>query len=218
MSGTTGAPSEFFYVWHLPVRVTHWANVAAFFTLALTGLYIGAPAAVAVHVPQMTYVRMVHVAAGYVLLCSVAIRFYWAFVGARGASWRAFFPYLRTAGRRKMIEELQFYAFLRRDPPRSSSVINVSHSIVFLGFVVEIVTGFALLSVAGSHGILAPLFAPLFALVAPQNVRLVHVVVMWFLLAFTVEHIYVAVLLDWKERSLLLASMITGYMGHERRH
>lgn len=69
---------------------------------------------------------------------------------------------------------------------------------------------------SGSHNVAGPLFGWLFLLVAPQYVRLGHVMVMWLLLAFTVEHIYVAALLDIKERSGLFSSIVTGYMGHER--
>jgi len=58
----------------------------------------------------MTYVRMVHVAAG--TSCCAASRSGSTGVrGDRGASWRAVLPGIwRTDGRRKMIEELQFYA------------------------------------------------------------------------------------------------------------
>ena len=69
----------------------------------------------------------------------------------------------------------------------------------------EIVTGFALYF--GWH---------IFAL-APQTIRFVHVAIMWLLLAFTVEHLFIAVLLDCKERSALISSIVTGYMGHERK-
>ncbi len=211
-----GEPATVFYVWHLPVRVTHWVNVAAFLTLALSGYFMEVPLFAARHAPPMLQVRLVHVLAGYVLLCSVALRCYWAFYGDRGASWRAFFPYLKKDGLRKIWDELRFYLFLRRDPPPSSTVVNISHSLVFLAFGLEIVTGFALLSLSGSHRIAAPLFGWVFALAAPQNVRLIHVTAMWLLLAFTVEHIYITVMLDCKERSSLISSIVTGYMGHER--
>jgi Ni/Fe-hydrogenase 1 B-type cytochrome subunit len=197
-------PADIFYVWHLPVRVTHWANVAAFFTLAVTGLYIGSPL-ISGHMPlPLLSVKVVHMVAGYTLACSVAIRIYWAFVGDRGASWRSFFPFLKKGGWGKILAELRFYAFLRRDPPPSSAVVNMSHFLVLLAFVVEIVTGFALLK---------DLVIWRFPM---QDVRLIHVTVMWLLIAFTIEHIYITVLLDVRERSGLMSSIVTGYMGHER--
>lgn len=196
-----GGPGDIFYVWHLPVRITHWTNVAAFAVLALTGTYIASP--VIRGLPLMQ-VRIAHEIAGYVLLCSVGVRIYWAFKGDRGASWRTFFPYLRKDGMRKIRDELAFYLFLRRDPPPSSTVVNISHSLVLLGFVFEIATGFMLL-----FGWIPRVFPE-------QYVRLSHVLVMWLIIAFTIEHIYVAVLLDFKERSGLVSSMVTGFMSHER--
>jgi Ni/Fe-hydrogenase 1 B-type cytochrome subunit len=213
--GDASAPADIFYVWHLPVRITHWVNVAAFFTLAITGFCIGAPLIV-LHGPSMLHVRIVHMLAGYVLTCSVAVRVVWAFIGDHGASWQSFFPYLKKGGWGKIYQELRFYLFLRRRPPSSSAVVNMSHLLVLLAFLFEIVTGFALLSLSGSHNVAGPLFGWIFLLVSPQYVRLAHVIVMWLLLAFTIEHIYVAALLDAKERSGLLSSIVTGYMGHER--
>jgi Ni/Fe-hydrogenase 1 B-type cytochrome subunit len=209
------APADIFYVWHLPVRVTHWINVIAFFTLAVTGLYIASPV-VSGHAPlSMLAVKMLHLVAAYALACSVAVRILWAFIGDRGASWRAFFPFLKKGGWRKISDELRFYFFLRRDPPQSSAVVNISHFFVLLGFALEIVTGFALLTLSGRHQVASPLFGWLFLLIAPQEVRLLHVTLMWLLIAFTVEHIYITVLMDCRD-SGLMSSIVTGYMAHER--
>ena len=118
MTTDAGHQADVFYVWHLPVRIAHWSNVLAFFALVLTGLYIGGPM-IPGQAPPMSYVRAIHMIAGCVLLCGVALRFYWAFVGDRGASWRSFFPYLRKDGWSKIYQEMRFYLFLRRDPPLS---------------------------------------------------------------------------------------------------
>jgi Ni/Fe-hydrogenase 1 B-type cytochrome subunit len=209
-------PADIFYVWHLPVRIVHWVNVVAFVTLVLTGIYIANPM-ISGHAPPMMRVRMVHVLAGTILACSVAFRLYYAFAGDRGAAWSTFFPYLKKSGWRKIGAELRFYAFLRGNPPPSSTVVNISHSLVFLAFAIEIVTGFALVSLSGSHSVAGPLFGWIFVFVPAQLVRLIHVVTMWCLLAFLVEHIYVTVLLDCKERSGLISSIVTGWMAHERK-
>jgi Ni,Fe-hydrogenase I cytochrome b subunit len=137
-------------------------------------------------------------------------------IGDHGASWQSFFPYLKKGGWGKIYQELRFYLFLRPHPPSSSAVVNISHFLVLLAFSFEIVTGFALLSLSGSHNVAGPLFGWILLIAAPQYVRLAHVTIMWLLLAFTIEHIYVAALLDAKERSGLLSSIVTGYMGHER--
>ena len=213
--GDASAPADIFYVWHLPVRITHWVNVVAFLTLAITGFSIGAPLIV-IPGPTMLELRIVHMLAGCVLTCSVAVRIVWSFIGDRGASWRSFFPYLKKGGWGKIYQELRFYLFLSRRPPPSSAVVNMSHLLVLLGFLFEIVTGFALLSLSGSHNVAGPLFGWIFLLLNAQYVRLGHVIVMWLLIAFTVEHIYVSALLDTKERSGLMSSIVTGYMGHER--
>jgi len=117
--GNESAPEDIFYVWHLPVRITHWVNVVAFFTLAITGFYIGAPS-IALHGSPMLQVRIVHMLAGYVLTCSVAVRVVWAFIGDHGASWQSFFPYLKKGGWEKIRQELRFYLFLRPNPRRAA--------------------------------------------------------------------------------------------------
>ncbi|HYA31428.1 MAG TPA: cytochrome b/b6 domain-containing protein, partial [Thermodesulfovibrionales bacterium] len=67
------------YVWEFPVRLTHWLNFLAILTLAVTGLYIGAPFIHAIYGKQliMAQFRFVHFVAAYIFAVSVVVRIYW---------------------------------------------------------------------------------------------------------------------------------------------
>jgi Ni/Fe-hydrogenase 1 B-type cytochrome subunit len=83
--------------------------------------------------------------------------------------------------------------------------------VVFLLFLIQTLTGFALV---GMHGIQP--WAALFGWVPDvmfgvQGVRLIHHLVMWAILAFMIHHIYSALLVDHLERNGLMASIFSGY-------
>jgi len=44
-----------------------------------------------------------------------------------------------------------------------------------------------------------------------QNIRLIHLLLMFWFIAFAVHHIYSAVLIDLEEQNGELSSMITGW-------
>jgi Ni/Fe-hydrogenase 1 B-type cytochrome subunit len=207
-------------VWEVPVRLTHWVNVAMIVILSFTGYYIGNPyVQVSAREVYGTYfmgwMRLIHIVAAYLFVASLALRTYWAFIGGnRWASWRALIPFFTTEGRGKMLHSLQYYLFLRRDPP-----VGLGHNalagftyawIVFLYFV-QVITGFALYAQSNPNGLWWKLTSWIFLLVSNQHLRLTHHLVMWLLIAFVIHHVYSAFLIDAEEANGAMSSIFSGW-------
>jgi Ni/Fe-hydrogenase 1 B-type cytochrome subunit len=203
------------YVWDIPVRLTHWVNVIAFFVLCVTGFYIGEPF-MRGSVFLMGWMLSIHMLSGYILLASVLFRSYWAFFGGGGPwkSWKVFFPYMSAEGWRGMKDTFLYYTFLRRETPKETGhnpLAGLAYSAVWTLFLTQIVTGFALYSIVQGGGWAGTLFGWVFLIVSPQTTHLVHHMIMWLLLGFFVHHVYSAVLMDIEERNGILTSIFTGY-------
>jgi len=201
------------YVWQVPVRVTHWVIFATVIVLTVTGGYIADPFLIPPGGSVMMNVRFIHMIAAFVFLGAGLFRTYWLFAGNRFARWTAFFPTNRTqageAGR-----QFGWYLFLRKDAPRilgHNQLAAGSYLVVFFLFLIQTITGFALV---GMHGIQP--WATLFGwvpdvLFGVQGVRLIHHLVMWVVLGFMIHHVYSGTLVDHWERNGLMSSMFTGY-------
>lgn len=207
---------ETVYVWELPVRITHWANVAAILVLSVTGYYIANPF-VGTHGPAtdqflMGTIRFVHIVAAMVFTVSVLFRLYWAFVGNRYARWSQFLP-VRRGRNRALLRMLGYYTFLRKAPPAEvghNPLAGVTYTGLYVLFAVQIATGFALYSQSFHGGFWPAAFGWIIIHFGAQPVRLVHDLVMWLIIAFTIHHVYSAVLIDSEEHSGLVSSIVTG--------
>ena len=204
------------YVWEFPVRLTHWVNFVSVFALSFTGYYISAPFIHAVSSEQhiMGVMREIHFIAAYFLLVSVMIRIYWMFMGNKYAHWDELFPV--TAERwNKVFETAKFYMFLRKTPPAAvghSALAGVTYLAVFFFLFLEIITGFALYSLGQPRGLFWTLMGGwIFNIMSIPTVRLYHYMTMWFLIAFTILHVYIAWLLDSVEKNGLMSSIFSGY-------
>jgi Ni/Fe-hydrogenase 1 B-type cytochrome subunit len=92
--GAEAETRQNFYVWELPVRLTHWVTVICIGVLTVTGIYIAFPfigtSGDAVNQFLMGTVRFVHFVTAFVFTVSVLSRIYWMFVGNVWASWKQF--------------------------------------------------------------------------------------------------------------------------------
>jgi Ni/Fe-hydrogenase 1 B-type cytochrome subunit len=207
---------ETVYVWELPVRITHWANVAAILVLSVTGYYIANPF-IGTQGPAtdqflMGTVRFVHIVAAMVFTVSVLFRLYWAFVGNQYARWSQFLP-VRRERSRALLRMVGYYTFLRKAPPAEvghNPLAGVTYTGLYVLFAVQIATGFALYSQSLHGGFWPTAFGWVIIHFGAQPVRLVHDLVMWLIIAFTIHHVYSAVLIDSEERSGLVSSIVTG--------
>lgn len=203
------------YVWEFPVRFTHWMNVLAILTLSVTGFYIGTPFLHAYRPEQylMGTMRFIHFVAAYVLLFSLIIRIYWAFMGNRFASWRVWFPFTRQRFS-DLMDAVRFYAFTSRKPPYAvghTALAGITYFIIFLLVGFQVVSGFAQYSLAQQGFIWTLLGGWLLAIFDITTIRLLHHVVMYLLLVFAMVHVYIAWWLDVAERNGLMGSIFGGY-------
>lgn len=204
------------YVWEWPVRLTHWINVLTIITLSVTGLYIGNPNLV---VPQSTsfvmgWMREVHFVSAYLFSLSLIVRLLWMFFGNRHASWRVFMPWLSKEGWKHISGTFNYYTFLRKKPPYvvgHNALAAMAYSLVFVLFVVQVVSGFALYAQYDPAGRWAAVMAPILGLFSNQGLRLTHHMVMWLLIGFAIHHVYSAWLMDVKEKNGTLSSIFGGY-------
>lgn len=207
------------YVWEIPVRLAHWVNVFSIVVLSATGYFIANPyLEISRREPWGAYfmgtVRFVHFVIAFTFVASVLLRTYWAFVGNAWASWRGLFPFITKQGRTNMGHALQYYFFLRRDPPEvagHNALAGLTYMIIVFLYAFIIITGVALLGQLNPQSIWYPLTNWIFNFVTMQKVRLVHHMVMWMLIAFAFYHIYVAWLIDMEEGNGLMSSIFSGF-------
>ncbi|RME42435.1 MAG: Ni/Fe-hydrogenase, b-type cytochrome subunit [Caldilineae bacterium] len=208
------------YVWEIPVRLTHWVNVFSIIVLSFTGYYIGNPYVrvsprEAYGVYFMGLMRFVHFAFAFIFVGSLAVRTYWGFIGGnRYASWRALIPFFTPEGRGKLKHALQYYTFMRRDPPTvlgHNALAGFTYAWIVLLYFLQVLTGFALYGQVNPGGFWWKLTGWLFLLISNQNVRLVHHLIMWLLIAFAIHHVYSAFLVDVEEANGLMSSIFSGW-------
>jgi Ni/Fe-hydrogenase 1 B-type cytochrome subunit len=211
-------------VWDLPVRITHWVNVFSILVLSITGYYIMNPflgtTGPATSQYLMGTVRFVHFTTAFIFTVSVLFRVGWAFVGNKYARWNQFLP-VRRGRRQALAKMVGYYTFVRREPPAEvghNPLAGITYVAIYVLFGLQILTGFALYGLDDPTSFWSHAFGWLFLLVAIPFVRLVHTLIMFLLIAFTIHHVYSAVLIDIEEKSGLLSSIVTGYKTLTRRH
>jgi len=210
-------------VWELPVRISHWLNALSITVLAITGFIIANPPAImsnaeAVDSYWFGTIRTIHFVTGYVFLFNLIVRVYWAFMGNYYSNWRAFFPLSKKAWQ-NIKHVLKVDVLLKNEEKEVLKNISVGHNYVaslsyvalFFLALIQIFTGFGLYA-ATSGWWLPKLFAwvPDF-LGGDANTRLIHHIVTWLFILFTMIHVYLVFYHDWLEGRGESSSMISGY-------
>jgi Ni/Fe-hydrogenase 1 B-type cytochrome subunit len=211
------APKTSVYVWDLPVRLTHWTNVTCIVILSLTGYYISNPLITtqgpAANQFLMGSIRFVHFVTAFVFTMSVLFRIYWAFASSqRWARWKQFLPVSR-ARQRSLGKMVRYYTFFRPSPPAvvgHNPLAGITYVGLFVLFLLQIATGFALWSQPFAGGFWKWAFGWMIVAFGAPVIRVIHDIIMWLIIAFTIHHVYSAVLIDIEERSGLVSSMVTG--------
>jgi Ni/Fe-hydrogenase 1 B-type cytochrome subunit len=200
------------YVWQVPVRVTHWLTAGCIVVLSVTGGYIADPFLIPPGGSVMTTVRMAHMLTAFAFLVSGLIRTYWLLAGNRFSRWSAFIPTSRYQAT-ELFRQGAFYAFIRKEIPKvlgHNQLAATAYLVLFALLLVETVTGFALDGLIGSEPG-ASAFAWLRELLGTQNVRVIHHLAMWAILAIALFHVYSCILVDHIEKNGLVSSMVSGY-------
>lgn len=203
------------YAWEFPVRLTHWANFLSILTLSITGFYVGDPFMHAISSKQyfMGWIRFIHFVAAYVFLMNMIIRIYWSFVGNRYAN---IIQWLPLSGEKmgELINDIKCYLFVD-----TKSTCKVGHTtlgaftyfLLYLIFLFQIFSGFALYSVNHSGAVWTLLGGWLLGIMELQTVRLYHHLFMYVVLAFVLVHIYLSWIADCKDKNGLISSMFSGW-------
>lgn len=191
-----------------PAVALHWAHLLSFFVLIATGLAIHAHTNV---IGTMQFVRQTHFIVQFVFILTTVARIYWAFFGAGSAAigglvrhrdWRFFG--LSGADFKALPQWVAYYLFLRKTHPavtKYNPLQKLTYLVLFpLGILVLALTGFAMFApTAGAMAWFANAFGGL------NGVRLMHYLTMWIMIAFFMIHLYLVIVEDPAELSVMLA-------------
>jgi Ni/Fe-hydrogenase 1 B-type cytochrome subunit len=221
---TTGrviaGPLEDVYVYQVPVRIWHWVTVLCIMVLAATGYLIGAPPPAiggeAVDSFMFGWIRTAHVSAAMILIVAFLVRVYWVFAGNHHAR-AIFLPPVWNAGFwRGLIGDIKAYLFIEDDRERwvghNPLALMGMFAMFTLGTIVIIFTGLGLYAQAygWGSGWMNAFGWVTTTLGTPQAVRTVHHFAMWYLLLFSIVHMYMATRQDIMGRSFIISSMVNG--------
>lgn len=213
-------PLEDVYVYEAPVRLWHWITVLCFFMLAATGYLIGSPPPAiggeATFSFMFGWIRTVHFATAMILIVAFIVRVYWAIVGNAYA--RAIFvpPLWSPAWWRGLVGDIKDYLFVGKEEVRwvgHNPLAQIAMFAMFvLGTVVIILTGLGLYAqgYGWGSGWMSAFGWVTTAVGTPQAVRTLHHLMMWYLLLFTVVHMYMATRQDVVSRASIISTMVNG--------
>lgn len=212
------------YVWEAPVRLWHWVMMFAMFVLMATGFFIGVPPPT---VPGEAsenflfgYIRFAHFAAGYIFAVFFVLRVYWAFVGNKYAREIFIVPLsLLTAKFWKgLINDVLFYLYMKKEPGSYEGHNPLAAVAMFfmylLGAVWMILSGFALYGEGTGMGSwqfrfftswLQPLVGD------SQQLHTYHRLGMWYLIIFSMAHMYMVVRQDIFTKETIISTMVNGW-------
>ena len=212
------------YVWEVPVRIWHWVTVLAMAVLAVTGYLIGTPmesvGGEASEHYLFGYIRFAHFAAGYVFAVFFVLRVYWAFVGNKYAREIFLVPLsLFTAKFWKgLFSDVVFYLYMKKDPGSYEGHNPLAAVAMFfmyvLGTIWMILSGFALYGEGTGMGSwqfrfftswLQPLVGD------SQALHTFHRLGMWYLIIFSMAHMYMVVRQDVFTKETIISTMINGW-------
>ena len=212
------------YVWEAPVRIWHWVMAVAMVVLAVTGYLIGSPlpsaGGEAIDHFSLGYVRFVHFAAGYVFAIFFLLRVYWAIVGNRFSReiFRVPLSLASPEWWKGLFSQTAYYLFLSDHSRVWQGHNPLAAAAMFfmylLGTVFMIFTGFALYGEgSGASSWQYQWFSawviPLFG--QSQDVHTWHHLGMWYLILFTMVHLYMVIREDVFSGETVVSAMISGW-------
>lgn len=212
------AANRFVYVWEAPVRISHWVNAISILILSVTGYYIHNPFIHAHDIINTPYtmgtIRYIHYLTGVVFSVSVLLRLFWLFVGNRYASWHSFLNPLNKRELGMFFDYLKYYSFLGRKTPHvlgHNPVALMAYIVLFNLFILQIITGFTLWGIADPNSTLFAATSWVTSIAHLQWIRFFHYLAMFLIAGFFINHIYSAVLFDFKTQSGEISSIFSGW-------
>jgi Ni/Fe-hydrogenase b-type cytochrome subunit len=204
------------YLWHWPLRLTHWLAAASIVVLFWTGLYLGRPYFIGAISGSFVvqYARLIHFIAAGVLIAAAIVRFYWLFVGNKYERWHALFPYTKRDWKHLWMM-VRYYLFIHPEQAPKylghNPLQQLSFTITYLVAAVMALTGFLLFSQSNPSGWMAHTIGWMTPLLGGnQTVRLVHHILPWYFPFFVVLHTYMGIRHDSLERTGTMSSIFGG--------
>jgi len=219
VEGERPADYKRIYVWQFPVRLFHWVAAIGVFLLCATGFLIGHPlhafyAQQAYQQYWFGWVRFIHFVSAFAVVAVSFVRLYWAFVGNRYSTWRNFVPLTRSQWH--SIWELVNVEVLQikrtgRYHVGHNMLAATSYLFLFLAFVFQTVTGFALYSSMSGLRVthIFDWIVPLFG--GDANVRFWHHALLWMFVLFIIVHVYLVFYDDYVEAGGEMSAMVSGW-------
>jgi Ni/Fe-hydrogenase 1 B-type cytochrome subunit len=213
-------PLEDVYVYEAPVRIWHWVTVVCIMVLSVTGYLIGAPppsiGGEATYSFLFGWIRTVHFVTAMILIVAFLVRVYWVFAGNHHARMIFMPPLWSPAFWKGLIGDILDYLFVSKTETRwvghNPLALMAMFFMFVLGMVVLILTGLGLYAQAygwGSGWMTA--FGWVTTLLGtPQAVRTVHHMAMWYMLLFSVVHMYMVFRQDIMSRATIISTMVNG--------
>lgn len=223
---TLGTHDKLFpvYVFEAPVRIWHWVMALCMVVLAVTGYLIGAPLGSAGGEASdhfsFGYIRFAHFASAYIFAVMFVMRVVWAFLGNPFSRQIFLVPFAMLKGEfwRGFFSQLKHYAFLKSHAEPWQAHNPMAAAAMFfmyvLGTVFMICTGFALYG--EGLGMNSWAFSMFTSWVMPllgfsQNVHTLHHLGMWWLLVFTIVHVYMVIREDVMTNETIISTMLNGW-------
>lgn len=217
-----GRPFDYHPVWDHWLRLAHWTWVGAIVVLTVTGYVISDPG----WVPSawvdgdragyfLGYVRLLHLLAAVVFMLVLLLRA-WNLTTSRIPydRWRALVPFRSRREVRNLFRTVRAYLFIRPDDAPAyfghNPLQQLTYTLMYVAFLVQVVSGLALWGLFDGRNWFWGRFQWVNALLGPQQVRLLHLEIMWLVLLFLPAHVYLSIRADNVERSGAISSMVSG--------
>lgn len=205
-------------VWQAPVCIAHWIIAISIIMLGITGYMIGNPSfsepTEASKIYTFGTTRFLHFLAGYVLLAAFLLRLYWGCVGNRFSRWSTMLPMTKRRWKH-IFADLGAFLLRRGKYPvytGHSPLANVFYTLLYLGALFSIVSGFTLYAHAQ--------YSPFWRTIATWGlgffgnnlnmVHLLHHMLLWAYAAFLVVHLYMVVYTIVVSRTTMIDTIISG--------
>ncbi len=224
MASALGGSPNAVYVWEAPVRAWHWLMALCMVVLSVTGYLIGSPLPSVLGEASenylMGYIRFVHFSAGYIFAVIFVLRVYWAFVGNKYSRGLFALPVkiLQPGWWKGMIDLVTYYTFVR-----DKRYVYLGHNpmamaamflMFVLGSIFMIFSGLALYGEGA--GMASWQFRWFTSWLQPligdsQALHTWHHLGMWYLVIFTIIHVYLVIREDVFLHETVISTMINGW-------
>lgn len=209
------------YVYEWPIRIWHWVTALSIFVLSVTGYFIAQPLHSISGEASDHYfnglVRAVHFVAAYALTIGMLARTWWAIVGNRHAREIYWVPFYKPSYWKEVLQEVKWYALLKKVPAKYVGHNPLSRFSMFfmfmLGTLFLIVSGFGLYSegTAGGSWQRALFGWTIDFAGSSMTLRTWHHLAMYYVLLFSMIHMYLAMREDIMGRTSMTSTMISGW-------